>query len=383
MVTWQVPVCMTLGIDGQREQHCVLLTKARDAFRIPVATCPDWLAPNAGGAGYYRWLVADGMDALAAAFPTELDPGERLAYVDSLVAGIGAGRLSPGRFFDALAMIARAPERYPVTAAIDAYEHMLDFMVDEEHAPAARRLGMQAFAPRLAALDDPDHRLSPSDLALLRASLIELLALSLDDPVTRARLRYQALRYLGYETDAAPDPAALDPDLLRPALIVAVQDSAPALVEFLIEDIRGSVDARRRQAAVKALAHAVDPEAVRRSREFAYSGELRGNEFQTWARYQLNPDSREQNWPWLKSGLPQYMAVASARARRDAPLYFSQGLCSQDDAEHLRQMFAEIADDYPANPRKLNQAVETVELCAALKATQATASTSPTATETS
>jgi alanyl aminopeptidase len=372
-VTWQVPVCMTLGVDGQREQHCVLLTKARDSFRIPVATCPDWLAPNAGGAGYYRWLVADGMDALAAAFSTGLDAGERLAYVDSLVAGIGAGRLSPGRFFDELALIARAPERYPVTAAIGAYEHMLDFMVDEEHAPAARRLGMQAFEPRLAALDNPDQRLSPSDLALLRASLIELLALSLDDPATRARLRYQALRYLGYETGAAPDPAALDPDLLKTALIVAVQDSAPALVEFLIEDIRGSVDARRRQAAVKALAHAVDPEAIRRSREFAYSGELRGNEFQTWARYQLNPDSRDQNWPWLKSGLPQYMAAASARARRDAPLYFSQGLCSQDDARHLRRMFAEIADDYPVNPRKLNQAVETVELCAALKATQAAA----------
>ncbi|NIR59507.1 MAG: hypothetical protein GWO02_08280, partial [Gammaproteobacteria bacterium] len=142
-----------------------------------------------------------------------MDAGERLAYVDSLLAGIRAGRLAPDLLFDRLAALARAPERDPVKAASDAYEQILDFLVDEDIAAPARRFGLEAFAPRLTALDDPDHPLSPSDIALLRANLVELLAMSIRDAPTRARLRHQALRYLGYPGGADPDRAALDPDL--------------------------------------------------------------------------------------------------------------------------------------------------------------------------
>ncbi len=208
---------------------------------------------------------------------------------------------------------------------------------------------------------------------MLRANLLELMALSIKDAPTRGRLRYQALRYLGYPGGAQPDRAALDPDLMRPALIVAVQDGEPEFVEFLIEQVRRSDDARLRQAAAKALAHAVDPAAISRSREFALSGELRGNEFQTWATFQLNPDSRAQNWPWLQANLARFMDIASPRVRRQAPEYFSRGLCSREDARALRRIFDDVADDYPVSPRSVDQAVETVELCAAFREAQAPA----------
>ncbi|MFQ5634982.1 MAG: M1 family aminopeptidase [Gammaproteobacteria bacterium] len=372
-LTWQVPVCMTLGIDGQRAEHCVLLTSARQDFSIPVDACPDWLVPNAGGAGYYRWILADGMDALADNFLTGLDGGERLAYVDSLVAGIGAGTLAPEVFFDTLPQLALAPERLSVTAAINAYQRMLDFLVDAGDKPAARQLGMAAFAPRLAALDAVDGALTASDRALLTTSLTRLMALRLRDAPTRARLRDQANRYLGYPAGTVPDPAALDQDLLKPALIVAVQDNEPDFVDFLLDDIRASDNARRRQAAVQAIAHAVDPAVIRTVRAFALGGELRGNEFQTWAAFLLNPDSREQNWPWLQSTLREFMEVASARVRRQAPIDFSRGLCSRDHAQRLRRLFEDVAGDYDVSPRSLDQAVETVELCAAFREAQAPA----------
>ena len=65
------------------------------------------------------------------------------------------------------------------------------------------------------------------------------------------------------------------------------------------------------------------------------------------------------------------MAAATRRVRRELPLYLSRGLCSQEDADTLRALFDGIAADYPVSPRRLNQAVETAQLCAALQKAQA------------
>lgn len=85
----------------------------------------------------------------------------------------------------------------------------------------------------------------------------------------------------------------------------------------------------------------------------------------------MNPGSRRENWAWIQSALPEFMAAASRRARRELPLYLSRGLCSGQDADTLRALFDGIAADYPVSPRRLNQGVETVQLCAALRTSQA------------
>jgi hypothetical protein len=149
---------------------------------------------------------------------------------------------------------------------------------------------------------------------------------------------------------------------------VAVQDSPADFTQFLIEHIRGSLDARRRYAGVRALAHATDEEALDLGRKFALSGDMRGSDFQAWAGMLLNADSGAANWAWLQADIRSYMQAASERARREAPAYFSMGLCSNQDARRLRTMFVELDNDYGLNERKLNQGIETVQLCSAAKA---------------
>jgi alanyl aminopeptidase len=371
--TWQVPVCVTLGSGQRRDEHCVLLTSARQRFDVPVAQCPDWILPNAGGAGYFRWLVENDMGALADRFLDDFDAGERLAYVDSLAAGINAGKLDPGVFLDNLPRMAMAPERLAVNAAVTAYQQMLDFLVADEDLPAARQIGIEAFGVRLERLKREVETINESDRALLTAKLTELLALWLKDADTRAQLQQQAHRYLGYPGTAEADRTALDPDLLRPALTVAVQDGDRAFVEFLIEDIRASDNARHRQAGVRALAHTTDPGVIDDVRAFALSGALRGNEFQNWVSYLLNPDSRDINWPWVQQSIHALMSVATSRVVRQSPQDFARGLCTPDDAQTLRDLFGRIAGEYRISTRSVDQGVETIELCAALRDTQATA----------
>ena len=85
----------------------------------------------------------------------------------------------------------------------------------------------------------------------------------------------------------------------------------------------------------------------------------------------MNPGSRRENWQWIQSALPEFMAAATRRVRRELPLYLSRGLCSRQAADTLRAMTDGIAADYQVSPRRLDQGVETVQLCAALKASQA------------
>ncbi|MDJ0928584.1 MAG: M1 family aminopeptidase [Gammaproteobacteria bacterium] len=369
--TWQLPVCLAFSKGDNRDEHCLLLTDAEQSFMLEKQACPDHVIPNAGGAGYYRWLIPAGMDELGEVLLTAMDAGERLSYVDSSIAGIAAGVIPPAVFLSGLPDIAMTPERFPVTATLTAYQQMLSFLVADDQRVAANELGRNAFAPRLDALRAGGAALSDSDRRLLDASLTDMMALWLMDAPTRQVLQEAAANYLGYPSGSGADAAALDPDQLRTALTVAVQDGDVVFTRFLIEYVRNSKDSRVRLDAVAALAHADDEAKQELARELAFGGDLRNNEFQTWAAHLFNPASRDANWAWLQENLVDFMAVASRRARREMPLYASRGLCSNRDAQTLRNLFDDLPAEYPVSARVLNQAVETVELCAAFRAAQA------------
>ena len=370
-VTWQVPVCLGFGSESGRTEQCVLLTDARQRFSFADMSCPVWVLPNAGGAGYYRWLLVPDMAPVAEVFLTELDGGERLAYVDSVIGGIQAGRLAPAALLDRLDIIAQSPERYPVNAAATALKQMLDHLVSDEQLDAARQFASAAFGPRLDAVMAGDGALSAPDATLLKAALTELLALWLREPDIRAQLAAEAKRLVGFPAGKLPDQAAVHPDLLTTALTVAVQEAEPGFTAFLINYLRDNQDARIRQAAVQALAHARDPQSLDLVRSFALEGTLKGSEFQTWSGFLMNADSRAANWAWFQASIDEFMAAAPRRVRREMPLYLSRGLCTNDDAGKLRALFDGVAGDYVISPRRLDQAVEAVQLCAALRDAQA------------
>jgi len=370
---WQIPVCMAFGGAGAdgRAEHCLLVTEPRQSFSVPVDACPGWIMPNADGAGYFRFALESGQRnldtaALADVFLTELGPGERLMFVDSLTAGVAAGKVPPEAFLQRLATLAEAPEPGTVSALADAYTRMLDKWVEPDALPAARDYGRAAFGPRLAGLD-AETALTAPERARLKRRLTALMALVVRDAGLRAELRAQAYDYLGYR-EAAADRQPLDPDLRQIATRVALQDSDLTFVQFLIDDMRGSDDALRRGNAVRALAYATDPAAQALGREFALGGEMRGNEFQAWASELLNRDSGAANWDWVQAHIEELMAAGPGRAQRDSPLWFASGLCTRDDALRLRELFDGLQGDYSRSPRKLAQAVETIELCAAARA---------------
>jgi alanyl aminopeptidase len=380
---WRVPVCFSHGtsaVDGaEPDRQCVVLSDRTQSFPISAGRrCPAWIMPNAGGAGYYRWrMEPDEFASLANAFPTILNDGERLSFVDSLIAGILNGSVSVTALLDNLPMIASDRDRRVATEPLAAYRNLVTNVIAPELRPAAIEYATKLYLPRLAVLDEavaaddsPPTPRSPTEDAILRYRLTRFLAVTLGVPALRAELTAAAHRFLGYETEAGPEAAALDPDLLRPALIVATGDGDTRFVEFLIGRFRASDDARFRQAVMEALAFASDADAVKRVREFSLGPDVRGNELDTWLDWLLNPQSQDAAWPWLQANLDAILAIAPERIGRDAPYTFGQWLCSGDDAETLNELFASRVDDFPGSRRNLARALEQIELCGAFRAAQ-------------
>jgi alanyl aminopeptidase len=371
-MTWRVPVCLAYGTETGRHEQCVLLTTQTAEYPLPSdGSCPAWVMPNAGGAGYYRWSVDGGLrKGLADVFSDGLTAPERLSYVDSLVSGVNNGALDMRTFLEDLPVIAAASERNVVLAPVDSYRQLVGLLLENDSAARARAYATKVYAPRLSALENGEISESAAEADLLRAQLIRFLAVELGEESLRERLRADALRYLGFPQGREPDRGALDPNLLTTALIVSVQEGDGDFIDFFLGYFRASLDARFRQSAVSALAHARDPELLERIRVFALGPDVRANELRTWLRDILNPASQAANWPWVQSEIDAILEAGSDRVRLDAPVLFGAWLCSEVDAQILESLFSSRMEQFNGSPRRLDQALEGVRLCAALKEAQ-------------
>ncbi len=372
---WTVPVCLAWGDGDEREDTCVLLAEQHETYAFPVGGhCPEWLMPNANGAGYLRWWVGNtDAEALAAVFQTQLNTAERVSFADSIVAGVRAGSVSIPEFLAQLPALAGASEPDVVSQPLAVYREMYHELLSPETRPAAGRFAVDTFGPILATLDSGDSSMSPADAAIMRYRLTRLLAVDIGVPDTVAMLTGIAHRYLGYPAGTPPDASVLDPDLLRPTLIAAARDGDAAFTTHLMQVFRESSDSHFRLAVMAALAFVTDPEIVTVTREFALGPDVRGNELSRWLYWILNPGSRSVNWPWVREHLGDILAAGNASIGRNAPDSFGHWLCRAEDADALERIFSPYIEAYPGSETKLRQTLEHIELCIAFRDHQAEA----------
>jgi alanyl aminopeptidase len=372
---WTIPICFVYGWSDESADSpttsCILLSDKTQSFPIEGnRSCPDWLMPNADGAGYFRWrMERQEIESLLEVFPTSLNDGERLSFVDSLMAGASNGSFTVTTLLNILPMIGADPDWRIVAEPLTFYKRLFDEVIDPDLRTAARDYASDIYLPRLA--EATRGAAQSAEASALRNRLVRFLAIDLGVPDLRAKLVALAHRYLGYQISEGADMAALDPDLLRPALIAAVQDSDQGFVAFLIDRFHTSLDARFRQDVITALAFVINPADQALVRTFALGPDVRLNEMVTWLAWLLNPDARDDNWPWVQGNLDEILAIGGERVGRDAPYTFGRWLCSEDDASELAALFNDRLDGYPGSARNLARGLERIDLCTGFRARHA------------
>ena len=370
---WQIPLCVRYGDKDGVHKQCALVSGRRATIELETGSCPDFVMPNADGAGYYRFAMSPADQKRLEANFDKLNEREQRMFADSLEAAFEAGAIDAPAFLSAAAKLANAPVRQTATAATGQMGWMIEYLArDDREKQALRDYVAKIYGPRLAKLGTTPKDGESDDDRLLRNSLMSLMTNTAKQPALRAELAAKGRAVLGLGGDNALHLDAVAPDQRGLALTMAMKEGGTEVFESLTKHLAATRDPQLRGQLLGAMSSAVDPALVARMHTLALEpGKLRRNElgYATGAGDTETAAGRQARREWLDAN---FEAVQAQLAPGGASLVYGYtgGMCSEAEAVTVEPKFAERLRTLEGGPRTLAQAVEGIRLCAALKAKQ-------------
>jgi alanyl aminopeptidase len=354
---WNIPVC----IRSNNASQCAMVTDAQQTLQLADAECPQWVLPNAGGSGYYRWTLDEASWAALIDDFGQLSSVEALSAVDSAFAAFEAGELDEANLLNIVAASSRAEARQVVTAPLPYLQKYVRQYFSTTEKGEFLEFARDLYQPVIdSSVDRVDE-----DGQLLYTDLISLLALTAQDPDARSELLHMAHAFTGF--DRARDNDALQSDLYYAALAVAVQDSDARFLPHLIE-FRGELDDPLFESeSAYAIGRISDPNLIGTIHELALGEQLGPREVFSMLSIALRePGLRDQHWAWIRENFPAIVDRIPTQWRRYTP-GMARSFCEQDKLAELKSLFDEHADLVPGYKRSLDQTEEQIVLCIALQ----------------
>jgi len=364
---WEIPFCAAFTVGGERLDRCEMLAATRQSVATGTASCPADLHPNADGAGYYRFnLDEPGWRALIGR-AAALGPREALSFADSLDASFRAGGVPAELYVSGMESL-MAHEAWDVVTAVTGYLEQATNILDEAQLRRAERAFRAIAGPRyarLAASDDPGS-------VLLRKDLLRFMIVLAKDQDLRKPLAEQAAAVLGFGRPA--DPAAAPAEEYETIFTVGVQDLGKPFFDLLMARMLASDEPAFRNSAIGALARVEDPAMVRELQAAVLAGQLKGTEMLGILFRQMNrPATTEATYAWLRANDRAIIAMIPETFRANVVPQLGATFCSRPRAGEWRAFVAAHAAALPGHERGLAQAIESIELCAALREANAEA----------
>ncbi|MDH5490670.1 MAG: M1 family metallopeptidase, partial [Myxococcales bacterium] len=376
---WQVPVCVRYSVSGTLAEQCVLLTEVEAEIRLEASACPEWLMPNARGAGYYRFTMPpEQLEALRERGFSQLDAREKLAMADSLEAAFQSGALPAEALFAALPALARDPIRAVATMPSGpiGFGHAR-LMPDPASRARLHAFTRRVYGPLFRALGFVPGPDEDGERAMLRAEVLSVLAFQGQEPRVRREAARRAHAFLGYgrRGDGELHPDAVDSNLLGTVLAIAVQDGDAAFFDFVLARLLRTEDATLRMSLLGALGSTRDPALALRARGLALDERVRINEMGRTLRPQSRMiETREATWEWIEENFEALVARQGPSRGGHLP-YYGRVYCSEQGAQRVEAFFAAPIEHeggtrprietLPGGPRNLASTLESIRLCAA------------------
>jgi alanyl aminopeptidase len=364
---WGIPVCVRFPNGVQ----CRMLDTKKASMKIAGGQCPEWYMPNANGDGYYRYAMPRADRAALTKVIAQRSDGEQLAFADSVDAAFQGGDMDASEVLAAMRELAPSKVRQIALAPLDTVEWIYDHEAQTDAQKAALREAVsKAYLPRLEALGYQRREGESADDVLMRSSLASTLGLEFKVPPVRAALLKQGEAALEPGEDGLPDLMAANPDLLRAALSVAVEDKGKPAVDELVAAIPKTTDPVRRNAMLGALSHAQGAEADV-VRDFALSPQVKVGEMAMILRGGRDtPAQRDGMWNWFTAHYDRIVARTGVFSGGYLPGLAAAGGCSNAEAQRVEDYFKPNLGQVPGMERGLAQVHEEIVLCGALKAHQ-------------
>lgn len=364
--TWVIPLAIKTGSETDTRTYRDMFTGP--VLEIPVeGQCPDWVMPNADGAGYWRFNLNDtAWQALIANYD-RLTPAEQLSFADSATAAFAAGSLSASSLLQALEVNANGTW----SAALDPLPNLETYkeaLPDETSQQAFRDFVMAAYGARWQRLEASAPQMLSEGEQLLKTGLNARLLKVGHLPEDHARLAAAAAAYVGVIND--PDASALTPDMVQTAIGIAAENDDGAFFQAALDFAASTSNQRERRQTYYTLAARGDEADV-----LALMDLVRGDGFDgqvAWGVYLSalqNNSAAAAAWDKFKTDFDAVIAnTPEIRKPQTARLvaYF----CTADEIDDAITFLDSKADLIPGYERRLAQASETARLCAAFRSTK-------------
>jgi alanyl aminopeptidase len=363
--TWQVPFSARVQTGETSTVVQQLLTGKQALIKLPA--CPDFVMPNAGGAGYWRYALDEASAAKLTANFAKLSPGEQMVFVDSLVSGFGAGSVSAETLLEGLeASTSGSPlatgQPFDTLrgwhARLDAAgKANLSAWIEATYAPVEARLKAK-----------PKAKLTDRE-ALLQASLQSLLIQYGERPAAQAALIRKAQAYIGL--GRAADPRALPAEEVATAFGLAARQEGWRFIEPALAFAFASENQTERAAILRALAAHAEPRLAGELVGGAANLPLKASEIPALLQGAFsNTAATDTVWPAFK-GVFDEVVVKLPEVRKPQLAAYSGSLCSKAGAADAKAFFESKAAMIPGYERALTQGLERSALCSAQIETQA------------
>ena len=295
---WQVPVVLTWSARGQLHRERILLKDESQTLSIPGLAEADWIYPNAGEAGYYRWSLPPALNAKLARHAAQLSTLERFGLLDNASDLLNAGQLSGSDYLGFLAAFAADPEPEIIQKVAGALATVRETFIAPDRLPAFNALRLALLRPALTRLGLSPRAGEPTHVGPLRAQLLGALGSSVADPEVLAFCRDLTTKFLA-------DPASVDASLAGAVVSVAAYHGDAALFTAFQTKLESSPSPAARANLIRALGAFNDPALVARALDYSLAGQLNSTEFLDVAReVSGNPARRAQVVDWIIAHFP-------------------------------------------------------------------------------
>jgi aminopeptidase N len=355
---WNIPFCASGETKGTPFKACMMMTHENETLELPGDQAPDYVMPNAGGAGYYRFTLGDeGWKKLIAKANT-LPASEALTLRDSATAALRAGGMSGELWLSLIEKLATHPAWDVVSASSNSIAGLQGQVVDYDD-PKLAAFVRQVFAGRYAQTTGS----SRGDI-LLHNALKRRLAGAGRDASIRGPLVRQAEKFAGLIDDA--DVATLSPTDMGTALSAAVQDKGATMVNAIKVMMKTERNPAVRGAAIGALTATRDPAIAEDLRNWALSDNLTGREALGLIGGLMYGPLIDDGWTWFTAHFDDVLARTPDVRKSALPNYGSR-FCDTAKGPVVEAFFTSQADKIPGYERPLAQTLEGISLCAAFK----------------
>ena len=353
---WTLPVCFSTG---GRAPRCELVRDPAQAL----ANAPCSAFANAGSRGYYLTeYPPDVVNALGRQ-PSRLTPAERIGLLGDEWWMVRAGRHDVGTYLSLVEGL--ATDSMP--AVVETMSAPLAF-VGSELAQPSNRAQFEGwirarFGPPFTALDGSNLSAMSEARQTMYAIVLQLLGVNGSDPAAQRRAADMASAYL---SGASSPPPAITQSVLQ---VAAFAGDTTRYTEYAdkLATLTGQPEEYYR--VLNALSWFRDPQLTERTLQMTLSPQVRTQDIGAIISGVIaRPWSRDAGWEFVTrewKGLLQRLGTFQG-----VPAIVSSlgNFCSEEKASEVREFFT--ANPLPTAPRGLQQAIERIETCAAMRKRQ-------------